>query len=542
MEVSFQHANPHSGAESVLLRFRGDVTDQTACILVDAGTGVDVDSLLGTDEYLTAVLLTHAHLDHYATLGENLRDGAPVYASEPTAAILDDVLSEASSNYDISDVDRVRDALEPVDDWTTVMGEIGIRPVPAGHAPGAAGFLLRFEDAGDRETVLATGDWTRREVAGFPGLPLSPSPSALLLTGATDDRFEDTLTDAIESILARTRAGSSVLVTASGLAGVHVATLLSALEDELDVPAVTLVGHAAKLYETLGYDHETVTTVPTYSEPTGLVEPGTVTIAGPEVPVEGSSKRLFDLVADDPGATLVQLTSGGVSPVESAGCTVEQYRYSNHPTEETVDELVETMAPRQVVVTHQSGAGLSRYKDRYDSFVWATTDHDEYTLYRDGTWVAPPWVNDHVARRLRSRQYTNGGLDGLTGETDSLPSVSPGEVTSSAEGLAVGGLVDRFQPSDPTPPAEHGEDADGADESGGSTVEPVPNATLTEIRSQLDRLERELVDDDVREECLRARVVDAGDGDVLLRLLDASETQTLDHGEVVTVTVEPGSQ
>ena len=63
MNVSYQHANPYDGNESFLLRFEQEM-GQTACILVDAGAGVDIDDLLGDDKYLTAVLLTHAHSDH----------------------------------------------------------------------------------------------------------------------------------------------------------------------------------------------------------------------------------------------------------------------------------------------------------------------------------------------------------------------------------------------------------------------------------------------------------------------------------------------
>lgn len=541
MELSFQHANPHSGAESVLLRLRGDVTDQTACVLIDAGDGVDVDALLSDDEYLTAVVLTHAHLDHYASLGENLRDGAPVYASEPTAAILDDVLGEARTNFGISNVDAVLDALTPVSDWTTVMGALDLRPVPAGHAPGAAGFLLRFEDAAETRTLLATGDWTRRSVAGFPGLSPALAPDAVLLTGATNDEFEATLTDAVERIVARCRAGSSVLVTASGLSGVHIAALLSGLDEAVDAPPVSLVGHGAKLYEALGLDHETVTTVQTFDDPAALVAPGTVTVAGPEVPVEGSAARLFRVVEDDPGATLVQLTSGSVTPLESARCTVEQFRYSNHPAEETVDELVETMGPKQVVVTHQTGEGLSRYKDRYDSFVWATTDRDEYTLYDDGTWVAPPWVNEHIARELRSRQYASGNLRGLSVPDEQMEAVTPQGVTPADEGVDVSDLRTRTLHRDPE--ASTQDEAQESGDVGGarpaaieSESEPLSPASLSDIGSQLDRIERQLADD--REGAgrrVRARVVDAGDGDVFLRLLDEGDDVAFDHGEILTV-------
>ncbi len=45
MRVSYQHANVRSGNESTLLRFT--TRDRTrACVLVDCGSDVDLDSLL----------------------------------------------------------------------------------------------------------------------------------------------------------------------------------------------------------------------------------------------------------------------------------------------------------------------------------------------------------------------------------------------------------------------------------------------------------------------------------------------------------------
>ncbi|WP_257300927.1 MBL fold metallo-hydrolase [Haloarchaeobius sp. FL176] len=539
MEVTFQHANPHSGHESVLVRLSGGVTEQTACILFDSGTGVDVDGLLGDDEYLTAIVLTHAHLDHYATLGTNLRDAAPVYTSEPTAAILDTVLTEAATNYDISNVDAVGDALEPISDWTTVLGDIELRPVPAGHTPGAAGFLLRFDDGGETRTMLATGDWTQRSAAGFPGLPTTLSPDAVFLTGATNEEFEDELTTAVETILDRVQAGSTVLVTASGLAGVHIAALLAELDTvDIDPPAVSITGHAAKLYETLGYDYSTVTSVPTFGDPDSILDPGAVTIAGPEVPVEGSAAKFFNRIQDDPGATLIQLTSGSVSTVESAGCTVDSFQYSNHPPESAVDNIVEDLAPRQVVMMHQSGPALSRYKDRYDSFVWATTDRDEYRIYEDGTWVAPPWVNDRVARRLRSQQYGNGSsLGSFIDSEGTLPDVELGEINLEAEGLDVGTLKTRFQQSAPGLSKSRSATQHTDSQFEGEETDILED--VDEIESRLSRLEGTLTDREGADYGThQVRVVDAGDGDLFLRFCNPDTvTQSLTHGDTVMIRI-----
>ncbi|GAB7095252.1 hypothetical protein JCM30237_24050 [Halolamina litorea] len=139
--------------------------------------------------------------------------------------------------------------------------------------------------------------------------------------------------------------------------------------------------------------------------PDACFEHGAVTIAGPEVPVEGSSARLFESIADDPSASLVQVQGGGTEAAtgsEFAG-TVSSHRFSNHPSEEVLDDVVETISPTHVVVTHQQGKSLERYKDKWDSFSWPTGSRGKEVLYRDGTYVAPPWVTEYVERRVRNR-------------------------------------------------------------------------------------------------------------------------------------------
>jgi putative mRNA 3-end processing factor len=170
MSVSYQHANPYDGNESFLLRFEQEM-GQTACVLVDA------DDLLDDDEHLTAILLTHAHSDHYQSLAANLRDGAHIYTTEATARALGSVLSEAEQYADdnFGETDAVLDALEPIDDWESPVEGLRIAPIPVGHTPGAAGFVLQFEGDDGRETILATGDWTRASVQR--ATPASTRPS-----------------------------------------------------------------------------------------------------------------------------------------------------------------------------------------------------------------------------------------------------------------------------------------------------------------------------------------------------------------------------
>jgi len=169
VRLSFNHANPNSGNESFLLRF-GTGSAETACILVDAGDGVDLDSLLSPSDQLVAICLTHAHVDHYAELTAAHRDDVPIFTSPATATILGDVFDVASSKYDITASEAVTSAIAPIDDWTDIVPGIEIHPVPAGHVPGAVGFLFRVIDDDDTHHILTTGDFTSRRAGGFPGL------------------------------------------------------------------------------------------------------------------------------------------------------------------------------------------------------------------------------------------------------------------------------------------------------------------------------------------------------------------------------------
>lgn len=574
MNLSYQHANPSTGGGSYLLRFGDSTSTRTPCLLVDSGFGVDLDSLLAADEYLAAVVLTHAHLDHYSTLSDSLRDGAPVYAAEPTANVLENVLVEGQKNYEIGAAEDVLDALEPIAGWTTVVPDVEIAPVPVGHAPGAAGYVVRFEDGSRTNNVLVTGDFTARQVAGYPGLQtdLPVDVDALFVNVSTTEGFEETLTDSLFTIVERARAGSSVLVTASGLTGVHYAYLLGYLGEQLGDPVpVTLAGQAAKLYADLDYDVPNVEPVAVFDTPGELLERGTVTLAGPEVPIEGGSRRLFDAIEDDSSATLVQLTGGATNPIESAGCTVYDYEVVNHPEIPVIDELVEEFDPIHVVAGHGPRRVLRDFRGRYDErFVWASSDDREQNLYDDGRWSPPPWLSEPAVQSIRARDYRSRGVRAgdFSGDEDrNLPAVDHGEVDLEAEGLAVERFEERFggrdENDDPLVAGSTLDDSSSADPAvsnpltsdSSGTTEPktalpdgsvaergVPDSPTsdspvvneaetfrTEVLHRLDSLESAVTG--TRYE---ARVVDGGDGVTLLRLMGDDE---LEHGAEVSVVV-----
>ncbi len=268
MRVSYQHANVHSGNESTLLRFTAE--DGTrACVLVDAGDNVDVESMLADDEYLNAILLTHAHIDHYRTLARNVHHSAPIYTSPATASILEQALPEARRTTTLA---KFR--------WhsrRSTQSTSGRRSSPRSRFDRSRPdtrlvqlFVLRFRDENSSDDpftgdqyLLVTGDFTTRPCAGYPGLETTYpfDIDCVLLNVSSDDEYTTALNESLETVLERAFAGSQVVVATSSLTGVQYATILAhvatALERELPI---TLVGQAAKLYNALEYDDPGVTT------------------------------------------------------------------------------------------------------------------------------------------------------------------------------------------------------------------------------------------------------------------------------------------
>lgn len=447
MRISYQHVNPSAGNETFLLRFEDDSFEGTPCLLVDAGQDARVDDDLSGDDYLAAICLTHAHLDHYENLPRCHRDDVPIFTSPATAAVLPDVFDVAARDYDVRQDGRVADCVRGVDDWTTVVPGVDVRPIPAGHTPGAVGFVVRVRDGDETLRLLATGDFTARAAAAFPGFDPEQflDVDVLFLTVASDDAFSERITDALGEVLERARAGGPVLVTTSGLNGVHVATLLARAVERFDLSIpVRVVGQVAKHYANLGYD-DRVETVPVFEDPQQCLASGVVTIAGPEIPRERSSGRLFDAIRDDPAATVVQLTSGGYAPVESEPCTVSRYTLVNHPTADALADVVPALEPVHTVLVHTQDVDATQFRDRWQSYVWATGDDRPQVLYADGDWEPPDWVGDRAAHYVRSQgAQTLGSVSQLGGDLP-LPSIDRRpDVELAAEGVDVGRLRKRL--------------------------------------------------------------------------------------------------
>ncbi len=463
MRLSYHHVNPSGGNESFLLRYQPDGEPGGTCVLVDAGANADLDGILRPSDELAAICLTHAHLDHYQSIERCHSAGTAVYASEPTAAILDDVFDVAERDYDVSTSATTTDALHPIDGWTELTPGFSVHPIPAGHVPGAVGYLFRADDGDDTYHVFATGDFTDRRSGGYPSLDADAlhDIDVLFLSVSTDDEFEENFTEGLGRALQRAHSGSRTLVATSGLVGVQVAYLLSATMAEFDRDVqIRVVGQVAKLWETLDYDRPGVESIPVFEDPTQCLGAGAITIAGPEIPHERSSGRLFEELEDDPSATVIQLIGSGESPLRSGQCTVHAYDVVNHPTRDTIDEVHNAVDPVHSVIVHRHQGAGEAYND-LGSIVWSPTDDEEYVLYDDG-WQSPPWMDINRGFSEDGTQAQNMGhfAGDLLSEL-SLPGLDRHEtVDLAAEGvdlerieeiLAQVDAYEREQPAEETP-------------------------------------------------------------------------------------------
>jgi len=407
-----------------------------------------------------------------------------------------------------------------------------VRDVPAVRAGPFA-----VEDDDVYRTILATGDFTRRPAAGYPGLPTELPVDVLLLTGATNESFGQTATEIVEAVMERVLAGAPVLVTASALTGVQLAYWLGHYCETIDerVP-VQLAGHVATVYEDLEYEVPGVETSAVFEETDQFLGNGTVTIAGPEVPVEGSSARLFEQIRGNANAALVQVTGGGTTPVTDGRCTSLSYTFSNHPSRDTIDDVLAAYDPIHTVIVHQRGPSANRFTDHYDSYVWATDDSDVYCLFDEGGWHGPPWVTETTVRRVESSTDMTGLFrDEITSSTVPVPTMTRSETVSlDAEGIDRSRLDARFESQRSTRDSVETEPTD-ADES-----DPAIPERLTAVERRLDSVEQTLDEESPEDTVVEARVVDAGDDVTLLCLLDS--LQGLSHGDRVTVAIEPDQQ
>lgn len=515
MEISFQHTNPAASHESTLLTVTHE-DDGPYHFLIDAGEDVSPHAFIGADESLDGVFLTHAHTDHYKRLSQALSTGTdvPLFTSPATAAILEEVYTEADRYQDLGDIDPISRSLQPLDSWTNLNEYIDVLPIPAGHTPGAASFLFRVDDLhqnNETVTVLATGDFTTRPVGGYPGLaiPDSVSIDILIANAATNAEFSENLSAAVRTILERGLNGATTLVASSALTGVHLAYLLGNLVDTIDrhLP-ISLVGQTAKLYTALDYVVPGVTTYSTFDRTDDVLDPGAVTIGGPEAPSQGSISRLFGVIEDDPDAVFVQLTTSDATIVEGATCATHNFELSNHPTEDEFVDFVEEHLPRHLIMKHIRAEEAKSLCSSLDNlFYWANDDTRSHIVYDDGSWPSPSWIDDSNASRIRRRNYQKSDRRTILDHSlENLPTVSweRQSLPLQAEGLDMVGLTEEFEAVSPQQPESHPDAQPSTKEA--SLTEPdaeeVGSPSSEAKGSDPEQIQQPQVDEDFQDEVI----------------------------------------
>lgn len=533
MQISFHHTNPAASHDSTLLEIAPQNEDPQ-WYLIDAGDSVSPAAFIGPDESLNGVFLTHAHSDHYDSLGGVLTPEIPLYVSPPTGAILQQAYSEADQHRGLGNAEMIAESLTPIETWTELTADVDVLPIPAGHTPGAAAFLFRIDDLknnGETVTILATGDFTLRPAAGNPGLtiPGSIDIDVLIANAATTPDFPAELSSAVETVLERALSGATTLVATGALTGVHLAYLLGHLTAELDrsLP-IRLVGQAAKLYAAIGYDVPSVSLYPEFEHTDEVLGPGTVTIAGPEAPTGGSTKRLFGVVDDDPDAVFVQLVTAGSERVDRGACATQHVKLSNHPSEQQFREFVRENLPRHLILKHVGTERARAIGSAFENLLhWENDDMDPHTLYDDGRWLAPRWLDDGTATRIQRRNYRESDARmPIDQPITELPTSSWDRRPPAldAEGLAVADLQDTFESTEPHQPSyqsdsedseEHSVEESGADQptSGDSASDgdgtesaTVPQAELLDRLDTIEATIEDLPDRSAVEETIEAGV------------------------------------
>lgn len=229
---------------------------------------------------------------------------------------------------------------------------------------------------------------------------------------------------------------------------------------------------------------------------------------------------------------------------------------SNHPTDDTVDEVVEALSPFQIVVIHTSGSNANRYKEEYgdSGFVWITNkERRERVLYENGDWVSPDWIEEGSRRDRQIRMRHRQSSDRQSETEGSFPALDRADDADlAAEGLDLEDVRERlYLPDEPETTTEGTAERDagadpafeaarttGADTAetpsadepvavDGATTQAAGEPTLSTVLSRLDDIEAA-----VSGERVQARVIDAGDDVTLLRLPDGVD---LPHGREVEI-------
>ena len=327
----------------------------------------------------------------------------------------------------------------------------------------------------------------------------------------------------IKKIIERVGQGSSVVVPSTALGGLHIASLLDEVQKKGRPFEVTLLGKGATIAENLGYGFEQVAVVPDFASSGEYIGPGKVAIAGPDDGSFGASKQLLDSVNQDNGnASVIQFSNSISSTIEKPGTTVHKFEYSLHPSRDQFDNVIRRLEPIYTLVSHSDNKErLKEWRDRgrdLQTIILGSFWDRNYTLYRNGTWVRPNWIDEpfgnRVIRRSNNRRYNR--VDGAR-----LPSLRREQISLESEGIDI--ELDE-ENGEKVRQVARGQEAKGVTSDGTDEVQiDVPSVSF-ELDAVVLEVVRRVVGSDSAEESVDEFIVESVD-EFIARMLQGEEVK-----------------
>jgi len=201
LSLSFFGAASEVGRSSILAEFSGKSVMLDAGIKVGRENNEFPEIPLELPSKLSAIILSHAHLDHIGFVPALVKHGfkGKIYCTKPTRDLMQVLLADAfaiskergQELYSIHDVEKTMDLVHVVEygKQHLIGKNFSFKLLPAGHIIGSAMILLKF---GQRH-LLYTGDFNSRETNLLSACKAPREKIDVLITESTYGSKKDLL-------------------------------------------------------------------------------------------------------------------------------------------------------------------------------------------------------------------------------------------------------------------------------------------------------------------------------------------------------------
>lgn len=187
---------------------------------------------------ISAVLVTHAHLDHSGYLPRLVKKGfqGPIFCTPQTAKLMRIILLDSAGLneddfYGEEDVQKTLHMVKTIE-WNThfEIANANACFYPAGHILGASSLLLKYQD----QSLLFSGDLGRTDDPILPALPPAPKADFVVMESTYGDKLrQGDMKKELHTFLVEIAEGSRVGIIAS-FAVARAQTLLTLIHEFFD--------------------------------------------------------------------------------------------------------------------------------------------------------------------------------------------------------------------------------------------------------------------------------------------------------------------